>query len=154
MTQVHFDVSDKIEDALKKMLKGSVPIISTGMLADSINNQSNWVILDSRELVEFDISHLPDATWVGHIDFSMLRVSGIPKDAKVVVYCSIGVRSEKVAEKLLSSGFSNVRNLYGGIFSWANEGKTLVEKNQQPTLAVHGYDQKWATLLNHSVLYP
>ncbi|MFT5840338.1 MAG: rhodanese-related sulfurtransferase [Flavobacteriales bacterium] len=152
MTQGHFDVSFKIEVALKKMLKRSVPLISTGMLADSISRESDWVILDSRELAEFDMSHLPNAKWVGHIDFSMLRVLDIPKDAKVVVYCSIGVRSEKVAEKLLSSGFSNVKNLYGGIFSWSNENKTLVQENQQPTLAVHGYDQKWVTLLNNSVL--
>jgi rhodanese-related sulfurtransferase len=149
MTSFHFDVSDKIEGALKKMLKGSVPIISTGVLADSIRDKPDWVILDSRELAEFEVSHLPDAKWVGHIDFSMLRVSDIPKDAKVVVYCSIGVRSESIAEKLLAAGFSSLGNLYGGIFTWANEYKVLVKQNQKSTLAVHGYNQKWARLLSH-----
>jgi rhodanese-related sulfurtransferase len=149
MTSSHFDVSDKIEGALKKMLKGSVPIISTGVLADSIRDEPDWVILDGRELAEFEVSHLPDARWVGHIDFSMLRVSDVPKDAKVVVYCSIGVRSENIAEKLIAAGFSSVWNLYGGIFTWANEYKILVKQNQHSTLAVHGYDQKWAMLLSH-----
>ena len=144
-------VSVKIEDALKKMLKGSVPVISTDMLADSMSCESDWIILDSRELPEFEISHLPDAKWVGHTDFSMLRISGIPKDATVVVYCSIGVRSENIAEKLLATGFSNVRNLYGGIFTWANEQKKLVEQYHKPTLALHGYDQNWAKLLDHHV---
>ena len=149
MTKPHPSVSSKIEGALKKMLKDSVPVISTTMLADSISTESDWVLLDSRELAEYEVSHLPDAKWAGHIDFSMLRVSGISKDAKVVVYCSIGVRSENIAEKLMAAGFTNVWNLYGGIFTWSNEHKALVDQNQKLTLAVHGYDKYWATLLNN-----
>jgi len=151
VTQTYSQVSVKIEDALTKMLKGSVPVISTDMLADSIMNESGWVILDSRELAEFEISHLSGAEWVGHLDFSMLRVSDIPKDLKVVVYCSIGVRSENIAEKLQASGFSDVWHLYGGIFAWANEHKSLVDQNQKPTLAVHGYDKNWVKLLNNPI---
>ena len=151
MSRLHTQVSFKIEDALKKMLKGSVPVISTGDLADSIKCKSDWLIVDSRELVEFKTSHLPNATWVGDHDFSICRLSGISKDTKVVVYCSIGVRSEKIAEKLIASGFSNVWNLYGGIFAWSNEHKSLVVQSQKPTLAVHGYDHNWAKLLDYHV---
>jgi rhodanese-related sulfurtransferase len=151
MSPLHTQVSFKIEDALKKMLKGSVPVISTGDLADLIKCESDWLILDSRELVEFKTSHLPNAKWVGDHDFSICRLSGTPKDTKVVVYCSIGVRSEKIAEKLKASGFSNVWNLYGGIFAWSNEHKSLVVQSQKPTLAVHGYDHNWAKLLDYHV---
>jgi len=151
MTHSTPNLSVKIENALKKMLKGTVPVISTTILADAICSDANWLILDSRELAEFDISHLPNAKWVGHNDFSMHRVLDISKGANLVVYCSIGVRSENIAEKLVSGGFCNVWNLYGGIFSWANEHKPLVEQNQKPTLAVHGYDKNWAKLLNHSL---
>lgn len=141
----------EIENSLKKLLKGSVPVISTGTLADSIRCEPDWLILDSRELVEFKISHLPNAKWVGYHDFSLCKVSDISRDAKIVVYCSIGVRSEKTAEKLVAAGFSSVWNLYGGIFAWANEQKVLVTYSQNKTLAVHGYNQKWATLLEHHV---
>jgi rhodanese-related sulfurtransferase len=151
MSPLHTQVSFKIEDTLKKMLKGSVPVISTGDLADLIKCESDWLILDSRELVEFKTSHLPNAKWVGDHDFSICRLSGTPKDTNVVVYCSIGVRSEKIAEKLIASGFSNVWNLYGGIFAWSNEHKSLVVQSQKPTLAVHGYDHNWAKLLDYHV---
>lgn len=151
VTQLGSQLSVEIEDVLIKMLKDSVPVISTDMLADSMRRESGLVILDSRELAEFEVSHLPDAQWVGYSDFSTLRLSGVPKDTNLVVYCSIGVRSEKIAEKLLTSDFSNVRNLYGGIFAWANEHKSLVEQSQKPTLAVHGYDLNWAKLLDHHV---
>lgn len=151
VTASGFQVSFKIEAALKKMLKGSLPIVSTDMVADSMSSESDWVILDSREFAEFKVSHLPGAKWVGYSDFSILRLLGVPKDAIVVVYCSIGVRSENIAEKLLTFGYSNVRNLYGGIFAWTNEHKTLVEQNDKPTVVVHGYDHNWAKLLDHHV---
>ena len=67
MTSSDLQVSAKIEDALKKMLKGSVTVISTRLLADVMCTESDWVLLDSRELTEFEISPLPDAKWVGHI---------------------------------------------------------------------------------------
>ena len=152
MTKPDCQVPVKIEEALERMLKGSVPVISTDKLADAISSGSDWLLLDSREFAEFEISHLPNAKWVGHTDFSLSRVPDIPKETNVAVYCSIGVRSENIAEKLVSCGFSNVRNLYGGIFAWANEHKPLVVQNQKPTLAVHGYDQNWAKLLNSSVI--
>jgi|TARA_B110000908_G_scaffold120812_1_gene141587 rhodanese-related sulfurtransferase len=151
MAQPYPQLILKIEDALKKMLKGTVPVISTDQLADSINSRTDWIILDSRELAEFEISHLSNAIWVGHLDFSLSRVADISKVTKIAVYCSIGVRSENIAGKLLSYGFSNVWNVYGGIFTWANEHKTLVADNQQPTLDVHGYDKNWAKLLEHHV---
>ncbi|MFT4810086.1 MAG: rhodanese-related sulfurtransferase [Paraglaciecola sp.] len=151
VTQPGFTVSVKIEQALNKMLQGSVAVISCDMLADSISAGSAWLILDSREADEFEISHLPAAKWVGYSDFCMHHVSEVPKNANVVVYCSIGVRSEKIAKKLIASGFSNVRNLYGGIFAWANDYKPLVKQNQVPTLAVHGYDHRWAKLLDQHV---
>ena len=151
MPQFNIQVSPKIEETLKRWLKSSVPTISTSELADLVRCESDWLILDSRELVEFEISHLPNAKWAGYHDFSPCRVSDVSKDIKVLVYCSIGVRSEKIAEKLMAFGFPNVWNLYGGIFAWANEHKTLVGHNQNATLAVHGYNQKWATLLEHHV---
>ena len=77
VTESGSEVSLKIEAALKKMLKGSVPTVSTNMLADSMSIESDWVILDSRELAEFEISHLPGAKWVGYSDFSILRLSGV-----------------------------------------------------------------------------
>lgn len=151
MPQTDRQVSVKIDAALNKMLKGTVPVISTGILTDSINADPVWLILDSRELTEFNVSHLPDAKWVGYDDFSVQRVPAIPKDTNIVVYCSIGVRSEKIAEKLMAFGFSKVWNLYGGIFAWANEHKLLVDQNLNKTLAVHGYDQNWAKLLREHV---
>jgi rhodanese-related sulfurtransferase len=38
------------------------------------------------------------------------------------VYCSIGKRSDEITKMLGEAGFTNARNLYGGIFEWVNQG--------------------------------
>ena len=77
----------------------------------------NTVLLDTREKEEFDTSHIPNAIYAGYYDFSIEQFNALNKDTTVVVYCSVGYRSSVVAEKLIEAGFTDVRNLYGGIFN-------------------------------------
>lgn len=55
-------------------------------------------LLDDREQRKFEVSHLANARFVGYNDFSLDRVADIPKDSTILVYCSVGYRSEKVGE--------------------------------------------------------
>lgn len=105
------------------------------------------VLLDTREIKEYQVSHIPGAIWVGFSDFDIKRLAGISKDQVVVVYCSIGVRSETIGKKLKTLGFEKVFNLYGGIFHWVNEGNS-VEANGRPTTKVHAYNRVWGVWLN------
>lgn len=128
---------------LSTLLKHDVPEISVNALA----TDSNYIAVDAREFNEFTVSHLKDAVWCGYDDFDIHRLDCIPKSGKVVVYCSVGYRSEKITEQLIAAGFINVSNLYGGIFEWVNEGNTVYNSNQQPTARVHAYSKKWAVWL-------
>jgi len=101
-------------------------------------------ILDARSRSEFAISHLRDAVRVGYLDFHPRRVTGLPKDRPVVVYCSIGFRGEKIGEKLRKLGFQDVRNLYGGIFEWYNQGNPVVDDAGKETETIHTYGKMWA----------
>ena len=49
--------------------------------------------------------------WVGYDDFKLSEVEKkLPdKSAEIVVYCSIGVRSENIGEELLESGYSRTK---------------------------------------------
>ena len=76
-----------------------------------------------------------------------MKVLRIPKDAILVVYCSVGYRSEKIGEKLKALGFSKVYNLYGGIFEWSNRGYPLVDQKEQPTTKVHAFNKDWGRWL-------
>ncbi|CAA0170925.1 Probable lipoprotein precursor [Tenacibaculum maritimum] len=132
---------------LKKLNNESIPYISV----DSLHTISNNVILlDAREPKEFDTSHLPNAIPVGYNLFNIQQtIQQLPadKNAKIVVYCSLGIRSEDIAEQLKAKGYTNIFNLYGGIFEWKNKGKTIVNSKNTPTNNVHTFNKKWSKWL-------
>jgi rhodanese-related sulfurtransferase len=103
----------------------------------------NAVILDTREKEEFAISHIRSARWVGYETFTLVSVSDIPKDKTIVVYCSIGARSQDIGKKLKAEGYQNVYNLYGGIFHWVNEGNSVFTDKGIQTDSVHTYNKSW-----------
>lgn len=129
---------------LKGLLSHSVPELAVD---SAILMDSNTVWLDAREPHEIKISSLRNSLAVGYDNFHLGSVKHLSKDQTIVVYCSVGYRSEKVAEQLLKSGFTKVFNLYGGIFEWVNQGHA-VYVNDQPTSNVHAYNKVWGTWLN------
>lgn len=113
-------------------------------LADT--NRVRPVLLDIRTRTEFAVSHLPAARQVDPQADAKELAASLPKDRPVVVYCSVGYRSSDCATRLLKAGFTNVMNLEGSIFLWANEGRA-VERNGQPVREVHPYNETFGKLL-------
>jgi len=104
------------------------------------------LLLDVRTRTEFDVSHLPGARHVDpQIPASRLQPM-LPADAPVVMYCSVGYRSAACATRLLKAGCTQVFNLEGSLFQWANEGRPL-ESNGQPARTVHPYSERFGKLL-------
>jgi rhodanese-related sulfurtransferase len=128
---------------LKTLLSHSVEEISV----DEAAKAKDAVFIDSREQQEYKVSHIKDAVWVGYEDFDIKRMNGVPKDKKVIVYCSVGKRSEDITERLQKAGYKDIANMYGGIFEWANSGKPLYNK-QGKTDTVHAYSKTWGIWLN------
>ncbi len=126
---------------LKKTLKLTIPVIGVEELATT---SDQYLLLDTREREEYDTSHIPQATFAGYKKFDWSILENTPKDKAIVVYCSVGVRSEKIAEKLKKKGFTNVKNLYGSIFEWANKDHPVVDKNGNETKKVHTYNRDWS----------
>jgi rhodanese-related sulfurtransferase len=132
--------SKSFDVLLRSMIKKTVPIIMVGELKTKKNDV---FLLDAREREEYEVSHLKNARFVGFKEFDLESVKDISKNAPIVVYCSIGVRSEKIGEKLLAAGYTNVRNCYGSIFEWVNQGNVVVDMDNKPTQKVHAYNKKW-----------
>ncbi len=137
------------DQMLQKLLSHSVKEVQ----AETITQQprksihKNVVFLDAREKPEFDISHIRGALWVGYDTFQWRKVAKLPKNQKIVVYCSVGYRSEKIAEKLVKMGFKDVFNLYGGIFAWKHAGGQVVNGQGKTTEKVHTFNQEWSQWL-------
>jgi rhodanese-related sulfurtransferase len=104
------------------------------------------LLVDARTPIEFQVSHLPDAVPMDARRPSLRPLRGLAMNAPIVVYGSTGYRGARLAHWLGTQGYTNVVNLSGGIFRWANEGRPVV-RDGRSTLEVHPYDQRWGLLL-------
>lgn len=137
---------DSLSQLLKRYNTKNIPYISVQELAMP---KTNYKILDARELNEYQVSHLNNAIFVGYKDFKIETVlNEIPnKKDTIVVYCSLGIRSEAISKKLKDEGYISVYNLYGGIFEWKNNDFPVYNRNNIETDSVHAFSKMWGKWL-------
>lgn len=134
-----------IPKVLEELNTKSVPYITV----EELQTKENYTLLDAREPKEFNVSHIKNAVNVGFNKFNVKKITATltDKNATIIVYCSIGIRSEKIGEKLKKMGYKNVYNLYGGIFEWKNKGGIVIDNNDQTTDKVHTFNKEWSVYL-------
>ena len=104
---------------------------------DQLSTLDSPVLIDVREPYERAVSMLPGA----------LSLEDFERDAEayrgriLVPYCTIGARSGVVTRRLRAAGY-DARNLAGSILAWTYTGRAL-ERDGQPTRAVHTYGSSW-----------
>lgn len=108
-------------------------------------NRPAPLLVDARAPAEYGVSHLAGARRAESVDQirALLPASNTPP---IVLYCSVGYRSSALATQLIRAGLTNVHNLEGSIFAWANEGRPVV-RGVAPVREVHPYNEKWGKLL-------
>ena len=131
----------------------SAPQLSVDDLARALEEDAPPLLIDVREAREYEVSHLP-----GAVHAQGDRIAELAKNAQpgqqVVLYCSVGYRSSREAEKLLELGVKNVTNLEGSIFEWANDGHRVVRGApgaEELVEEVHPFDDEWGTLLDRQL---
>ena len=76
-------------------------------------------ILDVRTKEEFDEKHIEGAILIPNEEIMNEPPSQLPdKNAEILIYCRSGNRSRQAAEKLISMGYTNVKD-FGGINDWS-----------------------------------
>ncbi len=78
-------------------------------------------IIDVREVYEYEefninAKNIP----LGELPGRMSEVAA-DKDEEIIIHCRSGARSGQAKMYLMSEGFTNVRNLLGGMLSWQSE---------------------------------
>lgn len=131
---------------LKGMYKNTVPQITPGALKQQLQNDPSVVLLDTRSAAEYKLSYIKGARFTDYNNLNLDTLASLPKSTPVIVYCSVGYRSERVGEKLQEAGFTNVQNLHGGIFKWVNAGEPVYNAKGQ-TRQVHAYSKGWGIWL-------
>ena len=143
--------------AVKKLIRkkfSTVTQISTHRLAHWLTSEEEEkpVLLDARELKEYEVSHLQAARRAGSENAAIAAIRGLEKEHPIVVYCSVGYRSSQLATRLQTLGYKKVYNLEGSIFQWANEGRPVYSKGVKVE-KVHPYNKVWGHLLNSKFWY-
>ena len=85
-------------------------------------NHENVIILDVRELSEFEEGHIPGAVLlpVGTITKDTAAAVIPDFDTEVLVYCRSGNRSQTASSALAELGYRNIYE-FGGIRTWPYE---------------------------------
>jgi len=125
-------------------------VLSAKVFRDEIAKAEDAQVLDVRTTEEFEIGHLPNAVladWNG--DQFDAQLAQIAKDKPVFVYCHSGNRSASAAEYMRENGYTNVKELDGGMVSWMENGfQTVIGKatisNSQIPLTLTGFNQQIA----------
>ena len=126
--------------------------ITTRQLADWLADRRRPapVLLDVRTPAERKVSHLPGARRVDPQANAKTAAGALAKDAPIVTYCAVGYRSGAMAHRLRAAGYTQVQDLEGSIFQWANEHRPLVHGDERVS-RVHPYDSFWGRLLEPDV---
>ena len=139
---------NSIDSLLLKYNTKKIPYIAPTELKVLQHNKP-FVLLDAREEDEYKVSHIKNALHVGYNNFKLkdFKQKFQNLDTNIVVYCSVGIRSEDIAYKLKRAGYTHVKNLYGGIFSWKEKGYSVVDSTNTPTDNIHTFSKAWSDYL-------
>ena len=77
-------------------------------------------ILDVREPNEYQINRIAGSTLIPLGELPR-RYQELPRDREIIAQCKMGGRSAKAMDFLKTVGFSNVKNLKGGILEWIDK---------------------------------
>jgi len=140
-----FSQESDYDKMLKEYYKNTVPTISPEDLYKRMKEGAKIHILDTRMNKEYEVSSIKGAVRVG-MSVSSKKMETVEKNDLIVVYCTIGARSESVGEKIKKAGYRNVYNLYGGIIEWVNKGYPVYNKGTE-TDSVHVFSKEWGKWL-------
>ncbi|MBE7411890.1 MAG: FAD-dependent oxidoreductase [Leptospiraceae bacterium] len=100
---------------------GFSPTVTSRELKNQFS-ENNSVLLDVRNLGEYSKGHILNSLNIP-VDELRFRISEIPKNKKLFVYCRVGFRGHLATRILLQNGFKDVWNVSGGILSILAEGE-------------------------------
>lgn len=99
---------------------GGIPAISPRDAAAAVET-GGALIVDVREPDEFAAERAPGVALVPLSEF-VARHDELPKDRPLLMICAAGSRSASATAYLLQHGWTDVKNVTGGMMAWAGAG--------------------------------
>lgn len=119
-------VAGFLDGGMFEWSKAGMPTEHVGQLSAHelhrmVGGKERLMIVDVRAPREFEASHIEDAVNIPAPDLRT-RYTELSGDLPVVTVCSTGHRSSLAASVLKRNGFSDVRNLAGGMTAYGQAG--------------------------------
>jgi adenylyltransferase/sulfurtransferase len=92
--------------------------VSVEELKKRMDDNEDFVLLDIREPFEYEICRLPGAKLIPMGEIPS-HLNELEDEKDLIIYCHAGVRSLRVVMWLRQNGFTNAKNLTGGIDAWS-----------------------------------
>ncbi len=111
------------------MPQATSPYCSPAELREKLARGDDFLLLDVRTPAEWELARIEGARLVP-MDSIRSALGDLEEhlDSEIIVMCHHGVRSANVQGYLLSQGFTNVRNLVGGIDRYSIEADPAVPR--------------------------
>ncbi len=94
--------------------------ITTTELRTLLNGNFTSLLIDVREPDEHAIAHIEGSRLIPLKDLPN-QLETLPKDREILVHCKAGGRSARAVQFLLDHGFTEVKNVSGGMDAWLAE---------------------------------
>ena len=107
-----------VSDEAQAAAAGST-ITATELKAMQDRGDSLYLV-DVREPAEWEIVRIPGAVLIPKGDLPA-KLSELPQDKPVVMYCKTGVRSAETLALLKNAGFADALHVQGGVTAWATQ---------------------------------
>lgn len=86
-----------------------------------VGERTDLFLLDVRTPGEYQQARLKGARLIP-ISQLAKRLTEVPRNRPILVYCAVGSRSAQVVNYLARQGYPELYNLNGGIYAWAQKG--------------------------------
>jgi rhodanese-related sulfurtransferase len=120
-------------------LPAAPEITADQILSSAEQGEDSVVIVDVRAPAESNVSIIPTAITRETFERNIEQHRG----KRVVLYCTIGVRSGAYASRLQKEGW-DAWNYKGSILDWCDRGLPLLTPDQEPTKRVHTYAARFS----------
>ena len=107
--------------------KNDITVLDAFELIKQYDSNTELVILDVRSYQEFSDEHIENAE---NLDYNSqdfkIKVNDFDKNKKYLVYCHSGMRSSRAVKEMEKLGFTDIKNISGGIRKWKGNRLPIV----------------------------
>jgi adenylyltransferase/sulfurtransferase len=108
------------EEAAEAARDSTISVVQLkAMLDEREAGTRDFVLIDVREEVEWEIVQIPGATLIPKGQFlDGSALTNLPTDKQIVLYCKVGGRSAEALAVVHGAGFTDAIHVGGGINAW------------------------------------